>query len=88
MRWKSYVELGHGCDQPAGEPLTGLRGGVDILDGHTGRRLGVMLPEPFAMLETGTGSFHGKFMMIDQNGERPFASTAYGLSVMSLRKCR
>jgi IPT/TIG domain-containing protein len=38
---------------PAAPPATGIQGGIDILDAHSGRlRLRIFLPEPLAMLST------------------------------------
>src|SRR5258708_31699586 len=66
---------------PATAPFTGLQGGVDILDAHTGRLLlRVILPEPFAMLSADVDGLHGRFLAIDENGQRIFARTASGSS--------
>jgi len=60
---------------PASAPYTGLRGGVDILEAHTGRlRLRVILPEPLAMLSTDVDGLHGRFLAIDENGQRIFCA--------------
>jgi hypothetical protein len=72
---------------PASAPFTGLQGGVDIMDAHSGRlRLRVMLPEPLAMLAADVDGLHGKFLAIDENGQRIFALTASGLSVVQLAR--
>jgi hypothetical protein len=70
---------------PASAPFTGLQGGVDIMDAHSGR-LRVMLPEPLAMLAADMDGLHGKFLAIDENGQRIFALTASGLSVVQLAR--
>ena len=70
---------------PVSAPFTGLQGGVDIFDANTGRlRRRVMLPEPFAMLAADVDGLHGKFLTIDGNGQRLFAITASGLTVVQL----
>ena len=70
---------------PVSAPFTGLQAGVDIVDAHSGQlRLSVMLPEPLAMLAADSDGLHGRFMAVDENGERIFALTASGLSVLQL----
>jgi len=70
---------------PANPPFAGLQGGVDILDSHSGRlRLRVMLPEPLDMLSAEGDGMHGKFLTIDENGQRLFALTVSGLTVVQL----
>jgi hypothetical protein len=79
------ASLGLDATYPFLASFTILRGGVDILDEHTGRlRMRMMLPEPFAMLAADIDGFHGKFIVIDENGERLFALTASGLTVVQL----
>ena len=70
---------------PAAPPATGIHGGVDIRDAHSGRlRMRVYLPEPFAMLSTDTDGLHGTFLTVDENGQRLFALTTSGVSVLQL----
>jgi hypothetical protein len=70
---------------PAAPPVTGIHGGVDIRDAHSGRlRLRVYLPEPFAMLSTDADGLHGAFLTLDENGQRLFALTTSGVSVVKL----
>src|SRR5579859_2244033 len=70
---------------PAAPPATGIHGGVDIRDAHSGRlRLRVYLPEPFAMLSTDVDGLHGTFLTVDENGQRLFALTTSGLTVLQL----
>ena len=70
---------------PSAPPATGIHGGVDIRDAHNGRlRLRVYLPEPFAMLNTDVDGLHGSFLGIDENGQRLFAATTSGLSIVQL----
>jgi IPT/TIG domain len=70
---------------PPASPATGIHGGVDIRDAHSGRlRLRVYLPEPFAMLSTDIDGLHGAFLTVDENGQRLFALTTSGLSVLQL----
>ena len=58
-----------------GAPGTsGVRGGVDILDAHSGvLRLRIFLPQPFL---TDVDGFHGSFLTTDENGQRLFALTS------------
>jgi hypothetical protein len=70
---------------PPAPPATGIHGGVDIRDAHSGRlRMRVYMPEPFAMLSTDTDGLHGGFLTVDENGQRLFALTTTGLSVLQL----
>ncbi len=70
---------------PAAPAATGIQGGVDILDAHTGRlRLRVFLPEPLAALSTDLDALHGSFLAVDETGQRIFALTTSGLTVMQL----
>ena len=70
---------------PAAPSATGIQGGVDILDAHTGRlRLRIFLPEPFSALATDIDALHGSFLAIDETGERLFALTSSGLTVIQL----
>jgi len=70
---------------PAAPPATGIHGGVDIRDAHSGRlRMRVYLPEPFATLSTDVDGLHGTFLTVDENGQRLFALTTSGLTVLQL----
>jgi len=70
---------------PASLPITGVQGGVDIVDTHTGRlRMRIALPEPLAMLSTDSDGLHADFLTVDENGQRIFALTASGLTVVQL----
>jgi IPT/TIG domain-containing protein len=70
---------------PPAPPATGIHGGIDIRDAHSGRlRLRVYLPEPFAMLSTDTDGLHGIFLTVDETGQRLFALTTSGLTVLQL----
>jgi hypothetical protein len=70
---------------PAAPPATGIHGGIDIRDAHSGQlRLRVYLPEPFAMLNTDVDGLHGGFLATDENGRRLFALTTSGLTVVQL----
>ena len=72
-------------ESPNPPPAPNLRGGVDILDAHSGRlRLRIFLPEPFAMRDTDVDGLHGGFLAIDENGQRIFALTASGLTIIQL----
>jgi hypothetical protein len=70
---------------PAVPPIAGIRGGVDILDAHSGRlRLRLFLPEQYAMLSADTSGLEGGFLAIDEFGQRIFALTASGLTIVDL----
>lgn len=70
---------------PLAPPATGIRGGVDIRDAHNGKlRLRVYLPEPLAMLSPDTDGLHGNFLTTDEFGQRLFAITTSGLTVVQL----
>jgi hypothetical protein len=57
---------------PAGNP--GVKGGVDILDAHSGSlRLRIFLPQQFM---TDVDGLHGSFLTTDENGQRLFAITS------------
>lgn len=52
----------------------GVKGGVDILDAHSGAlRLRIFLPQQFM---TDVDGLHGSFLAIDENGQRLFAVTS------------
>lgn len=52
----------------------GVKGGVDILDAHSGAlRLRIFLPQ---QLMTDVDGFHGSFLAVDENGQRLFAITS------------
>jgi hypothetical protein len=70
---------------PAAPPATGIHGGIDVRDAHSGRlRMRVYLPEPFAMLSTDVDGLHGTFLTVDENGQRLFALTTSGVTVLQL----
>jgi hypothetical protein len=70
---------------PAATPATGIQGGVDIIDAHTGRlRLRIFLPEPLATLSTDLDALHGSFLAIDETGQKIFALTTSGLTIIQL----
>ncbi len=53
---------------------SGVKGGVDILDAHSGAlRLRIFLPQQFM---TDVDGLHGSFLTIDENGQRLFAITS------------
>ena len=52
----------------------GVKGGIDILDAHSGAlRLRILLPQQFL---TDVDGLHGSFFAIDENGQRLFAITS------------
>lgn len=70
---------------PALPPAIGITGGIDIVDAHTGiLRRRIFLPEPLAMLSTDIDGQHGSFIAIDETGQRIFALTNSGLTVLQL----
>ena len=70
---------------PGALPITGVQGGVDIIDARSGQlRLRLFLPEPFAMLSADSDALHASFLAIDETGQRLFALTASGLTVVQL----
>jgi hypothetical protein len=70
---------------PVSPPAMGIHGGIDIRDAHNGQlRLRIYLPEAFAMLNTDIDGLHGGFLTTDENGQRLFAITTSGLSVIQL----
>ncbi len=70
---------------PAAPPATGIHGGIDIRDAHNGKlRLRIYLPEPWAMLSSDIDGLHGNFLTTDENGQRLFAITTSGLTIVQL----
>ncbi len=70
---------------PAAPPAQGIRGAIDIRDTHNGKLLlRVYLPEPLAMLSTDIDGLHGSFLTTDENGQRLFAVTTSGLTIIQL----
>jgi hypothetical protein len=70
---------------PPTPPATGIHGGIDIRDAHNRRlRLRVYLPEPFAMVSTDVDGLHGNFLTGDEFGQRLFAVTTSGLTIVQL----
>jgi hypothetical protein len=52
----------------------GVKGGIDILDAHSGAvRLRIFLPQQFM---TDVDGLHGSFLATDENGQRLFAITS------------
>ena len=70
---------------PAAPPAIGIHGGIDIRDAHSGElRLRVYLPEALAMLSSDIDGLHGSFLAIDESGQRLFALTTSGLTIVQL----
>jgi hypothetical protein len=68
-------------------PDPNLRGGIDIFDAHSGRlRLRVALPEPHAARSADTDALRAQFLTVDETGQRLFAITNSGLTVIQLAK--
>jgi hypothetical protein len=61
----------------------GIPGGIDIRDAHNGRlRLRVVPPALSAMLSTHVAGLHGNFLTSDEFGQRLFAATMSGLTIV------
>ena len=57
------------------------------MDARTGQlRLRVMLPEKLSMLAANVDGLRGRLLAIDENGQRIFALTASGLTVVQLAR--
>ncbi|GAC1632725.1 MAG: hypothetical protein NVS9B14_06330 [Candidatus Acidiferrum sp.] len=70
---------------PTLPPAINVTGGIDIRDSRTGAlRLRIFLPEPFAMLSSDVDGQHGSFLSVDENGQRLFALTSSGVTVLQL----
>jgi hypothetical protein len=70
---------------PVVSPAVGVQGGVDVLDAHTGQlRLRVFLPEPLAALASDADGLHAGFIALDETGQKIFAITTSGLTVVRL----
>lgn len=70
---------------PSAPPASGIHGGLDIRDAHSGQlRLRVYLPEASATLNTDVDGVHGGFLTTDENGQRLFALTTTGVSIVQL----
>jgi hypothetical protein len=66
-------------------PNPNLRGGIDIFDLRSGKlRLRIFLPEPIAARSADTNSLLAQFVTIDETGQRIFAITNSGLTVIQL----
>ena len=66
-------------------PNPNLRGGIDIFDSRSGKlRLRIFLPEPIAARSADTSSLLAQFVSIDETGQRIFAITNSGLTVIQL----
>jgi hypothetical protein len=66
-------------------PNPNLLGGIDIFDARSGKlRLRIFLPEPIAARSADTSSLLAQFVTIDETGQRIFAITNSGLTVIQL----
>jgi len=66
-------------------PNPSLRGAIDIFDARSGKlRLRIFLPEPIAARSADTSSLLAQFVTIDETGQRIFAITNSGLTVIQL----
>jgi hypothetical protein len=72
-------------ESPNPTPNPNLRSGLDIFDTHSGRlRLRIFLPEPIAARSADISGLVAQFLTIDETGERIFAITNSGLTVIQL----
>jgi hypothetical protein len=72
-------------EEPNGPPSVALHGGVDIFDAHSGQlRLRVALPEALAAYSDDVDALHAQFVALDETGQRIFAITKSGLTVVQL----
>ncbi len=68
-----------------GVPFTGPQAGIDIFDAHSGLlRLRVLLTEPLAATSGDIDALHASFITVDENGQRIFALTTSGLTIVQL----
>jgi hypothetical protein len=70
---------------PGSFPSSGLHGGIDVISARTGvLRLRIPLSDPPAMLSSDADGLHAGFLAIDETGQKIFAITASGLTVIRL----
>ena len=68
-------------------PNPNLRGGLDIFDTHSGQlRIRIFLPEPIAARSADTSGLLAQFLTVDETGQRIFAITNSGLTVIQRRQ--
>jgi IPT/TIG domain len=73
------------AEEPNGPPPASLHGGVDIFDAHSGQlKLRVVLPEPLATHSNDVDAMHAEFLALDETGQRFFAITKSGMTVVQL----
>jgi hypothetical protein len=73
------------AEEPNGPPPASLHGGVDIFDAHSGQlKLRVALPEPLATHSDDVDALHAQFLALDETGQRFFAITKSGVTVVQL----
>ncbi len=73
------------AEEPNGPPPSSLRGGIDIFDARSGElKLRVALPEPLAAHSDDVDAVHAQFLALDETGQRIFAITKSGLTVLQL----
>jgi hypothetical protein len=72
-------------ESPNPVPNPNLHGGIDIFDAHSGRlKLRIALPEPIAAGSADLTSLNAQFLAVDEIGQRLFAITTSGLTVIQL----
>jgi hypothetical protein len=85
LTFQPYLDGPAPPEEPNGPPSVALHGGIDIFDAHSGElRLRVALPEPIAAYSDDVDGLHAQFVTLDENGQRIFAITASGLTVVQL----
>jgi hypothetical protein len=73
------------AEEPNGPPPASLHGGVDIFDAHSGQlKWRVVLPEPLATRSDDVDALHAEFLALDETGQRFFAITKSGMTVVQL----
>ena len=83
--FQPYLDGPAPAEEPNGPPSVPLHGGVDIFDAHSGKlRLRVALPEALAAYSDDVDALHAQFVALDETGQRIFAITKSGLTVVQL----
>jgi hypothetical protein len=73
------------AEEPNGPPPISLHGGIDIFDAHSGQlKWRVVLPEPLATRSDDVDALHAEFLALDESGQRFFAITKSGMTVVQL----
>jgi hypothetical protein len=85
LTFQPYLDGPAPPEEPNGPPANPLHGGIDIFDSRSGQlRLRVALPEPLAAYSDDVDALRAQFMALDETGQRIFAITKSGLTVVQL----